>query len=217
MVIFRRFTSRCIILLLAFGFTVTPLDGVLAQSGSVFSDIQGHWAQPFIEQLVQQGIVEGRLPGQFDPDAWVDRAEVTKMALVAFASPSMKKAAASSRFPDIPVTAWYASYVAEARHMGVVQGYSDGMFHADQYVNRVEALKIVLGAAGVPLETSFQRLFADVAPGDWYASYVDCAVERGLMSPDGVGQFGAAQFVTRAEMTKLIAGLTTRSHISASH
>lgn len=47
-----------------------------------FSDVDGHWAKPYIESCAQMGIISGRGDGTFDPDGGVSLYELTKMALI---------------------------------------------------------------------------------------------------------------------------------------
>lgn len=47
-----------------------------------FSDIDDHWAKPYIERCAQMGILSGRGDGTFDPDGLVGLYELAKMALV---------------------------------------------------------------------------------------------------------------------------------------
>ena len=51
-------------------------------------------------------------------------------------------------FPDVPVTSWYAPYVAQLAAAGVVGGYEDGTFRPTRNVSWGEALKLVVLSAG---------------------------------------------------------------------
>ena len=48
-----------------------------------FSDIDGHWAEAYIEYCTSLGIIAGRGNGKFDPDATVTGSEAAKMVLIA--------------------------------------------------------------------------------------------------------------------------------------
>jgi len=47
-------------------------------------DIQGHWAQPCIELLLQEGVLSGYPDGTFRPEQAVTRAEFAAMVCKAF-------------------------------------------------------------------------------------------------------------------------------------
>ena len=58
-----------------------PVLGVKAKP--TFSDIDGHWAEAYIEYCASNEIISGRGNGKFDPDANVTGTEAAKMLLVA--------------------------------------------------------------------------------------------------------------------------------------
>ena len=62
----------CAILSVALLFAMVPA----AFSASVtFTDLNGHWAKNYVMPLAQDGIISGKAPGIFDPDAQITRAE----------------------------------------------------------------------------------------------------------------------------------------------
>ena len=50
---------------------------------SGFTDVEGHWAENYIEYCFERGIISGRGDGSFDPDGNVTGVEASKMILVA--------------------------------------------------------------------------------------------------------------------------------------
>ena len=52
-------------------------------SSNTFTDTQGHWAAPYIEYCVKNGVVAGIGGGRFDPDGAVTGTQAAKMLLVA--------------------------------------------------------------------------------------------------------------------------------------
>jgi len=46
-----------------------------------FTDISGHWAEIYIDQIYEKGIANGKTENSFDPNANITRAELTKIAL----------------------------------------------------------------------------------------------------------------------------------------
>ena len=55
-----------------FGSTYSPP----APSGGAFSDVAGHWAEAWIEQLKEEGITSGYPDGTYRPENLVTRAEM---------------------------------------------------------------------------------------------------------------------------------------------
>jgi len=67
--------------------TLTQYGGVLPIMGvkptPTFTDVSGHWAEPYIEYCFSAGIINGRGDGVFDPDANVTGTEFAKLLLCA--------------------------------------------------------------------------------------------------------------------------------------
>ena len=60
-----------------------------AASGGAFSDVEGHWAEAWIEQLAAEGITSGYPDGTFRPDRIVTRAEMAVFLVNAFGLPTL--------------------------------------------------------------------------------------------------------------------------------
>jgi len=144
-----------------------------------FTDILGHWAKTYIEQLYEKGVVSGKTATTFVPNDNLTRAELTKIALKSFDF-EIPKIVEVKPFSDVALNTWYAVYVAKAKNAGVLSGYADGTFRPNQPVNRVEALKILIEAAKIDT-TDFEASFLDTNPDAWYASYLAYAKQKGIV------------------------------------
>ena len=60
-----------------------------APSGGSFSDVTGHWAEAWIEQLAAEGITSGYLDGTFRPDKLVTWMEMAAFLVNTFGSPGL--------------------------------------------------------------------------------------------------------------------------------
>ena len=115
-----------------------------------FADVEGHWAQNFIEVLAGQGIMQGFLEDQsFRPDAPITRAEFAATIRRAFQQPSIRNAPS---FLDVSASHWASSAIQSAYEMGFLNGHSNRRFAPDQPLARVEAL--VALAEGINLAAS---------------------------------------------------------------
>ena len=72
----RREAAKFIMLIMSGG---EDLDNGVKETPA-FSDIQGHWAETYIEYCADLGIISGRGDGAFDPDGLVTALELAKMA-----------------------------------------------------------------------------------------------------------------------------------------
>lgn len=142
-----------------------------------FSDIADSPYMHAIESLAKQGVVQGYSDGTFRPNAPVNRAEFVKI-LLGTTHADMQPPQDLRCFSDLEVRVpqWYASPVCLARQLGVVSGYSDGTFRADQHINLAEALKITLRSFGVAVPAAHIR-------AQWYEPYLNAARDRQVLLP----------------------------------
>ncbi|MBU1018538.1 MAG: S-layer homology domain-containing protein [Patescibacteria group bacterium] len=179
-----------------------------------FPDIDEHWGQTYIEELATDGVVNGYDNGTFGPDNYITRAEITKIALNAF---DYEVNSTDEAFTDLEEGAWYVNYVNVAAKFGIINGYDDGTFAPNQYVNRAEALKVLFEASGVAemagahiflgSEDSWENPFPDVTDDAWYYEYLMQAYTAEILSGYVDGTFGPANNITRAEVCKIVLNL----------
>lgn len=170
-----------------------------------FADTKGHWAAAFIEDLYGKGIVKGYSGNAFKPDAEITRAEFTKIVITAFNIPILKAAEITFiPFTDVKVSEWYAPYVQAAYIWKIVNGYEDDTFRPNAQINRAEAMKILLVAAKAQLGTPKSAGFKDVSSKDWFATYVNYAAEKGVVSGYSNGNFGPGDNLQRGQVAKIV-------------
>ncbi len=103
------------------------------------------------------------------------------------------------------------NYVAE---QGIVEGYPDGTFKADQPINRAEFTKILVGAtydydpeqdpAGYDIYSSADISFSDIEDQAWYIPYLRTAFNENVIEGYPDGTFKPDQDVNFAEASKII-------------
>jgi len=171
-----------------------------------FNDIEGHWAENYIENLYIKGVVKGYEDGSFRPDSYVNRAELTKMALSA-AGIEPKSAEGDDAFAFEDVEGWQVEWVYPAWKEGIIKGYSDSVFAPGKNITRAEALKISLLAFGVEVpDTSTEWAFSDTV-GHWAISYINQAYLDYIVSGKTDDLFYPDDYITRAEAAKIINNL----------
>lgn len=168
-----------------------------------FEDITGSWAKPYIENLYAKGLISGVDTAHYSPDTNMTRAEFIKIAIgmAGIAHPDVIK----TTFSDISASEWYAPYIQAAYEHKLVKGYANNMFKPNQPISRAEAVKILLHAAGVNVETTeFIPIFPDIKSFYWYAKYVIYAAKNGIVNGYEDGTFGPDNSITRAEVAKIV-------------
>jgi uncharacterized lipoprotein YddW (UPF0748 family) len=178
------------------------LTPVSAQTG--LSDIQGHWAQPCIEELTGRQIISGYPDGSFKPGAPVTRAEFASMISKAF--PDAPKVRNPATFVDVPSNYWAADEIRMANQAGFLSGYLGQIFNPVRKVTREQVL--VALASGLkytpsqPAEETLDAVFADAQEIPNYArNAIAAATEKQLVVnyPD-VRTLNPNQLASRGEV-----------------
>lgn len=105
-------------------------------------------------------------------------------------------------FHDVDETQWYGyenqQAIQQAYEYGLMSGHGDGMFSPDGTLTVGEAIKL---SAVIHNIYQYHIEFANTAP--WYRSYVDYAIENGIIAADTFSDY--TRPITRAEMAMLLA------------
>lgn len=105
-------------------------------------------------------------------------------------------------FPDI-TGHWAKESIEQLASQGYVNGFPDKNFHPDDNITRAEYVAIIVRTAGLNT-VSYKDSFSDIAKEQWYAAYVQTALENNIISQDDT--FRPDALITREEMTKMLIG-----------
>ncbi|MCA9385146.1 S-layer homology domain-containing protein [Candidatus Dojkabacteria bacterium] len=108
-----------------------------------FPDIQDHIFEYEIGMLYKLGYIDGYTDGLFRPENTITRGEFSKIIVNVF---SLPESTSQPQFPDISTDHIFFTYIQQLADAGVVDGYSDGLFKAEEPVSRGEALKMIVNA-----------------------------------------------------------------------
>lgn len=112
-----------------------------------FSDLVGHWAEPFIRALVSMSLTQGFADGSYRPDKPMTRAQYTALVAAAFNAIAKRQA---TEFTDVPPDFWAAKAIQTAARGGFVSGFSDRTFRPDQNVQRLQVIVSLVNGLGLP-------------------------------------------------------------------
>ncbi len=160
------------------------------------------WAEEAIEELMDQGVVGGNDDGSFAPNRQLNRAEVSK--IIVLATGIDMDTTGGPHFPDVAEEAWFYDYIETMYNQGWINGYPDGMFRPGVGINRAEIAKMVVNGFELDQDLSGAPHFDDVTSGDWFYGYVETIYNNGCMRGYGDGTFGPGNAVTRAETVKIV-------------
>ena len=136
---------------------------------SPFADVASDaWYATAVATMQAMGIVEGRSPSAFHPEAPITRGEFAAIAARFDSAPYH----GDDRFSDISGH-WAAGYINQAAVKGWVEGQPDGSFAPDRSITRAEAMTTINRVLGRLPETADDLLddmiaWPDNPPDAWY-------------------------------------------------
>ncbi|MBD1937040.1 family 10 glycosylhydrolase [Microcoleus sp. FACHB-68] len=123
----------------------------MVTTGSQFSDIQTHWARPFIEGLRARNIISGFPDGTFRPDKPISRAEYAAVLQRAFKQPLKRQYVP---FVDVAPGFWAASAIQQAYETEFLSGYPEQRFRPGDQITRAQVLISLVSGLGITVENA---------------------------------------------------------------
>lgn len=168
---------------------------------SGFEDMDGfEWAENAVDELHARNIVYGITERLFEPGRDVTRAEFITMLLRGF---ELIGEDAQCDFEDVSSGSWYYPAVAMAYSMGIVSGYSDTLFGAEDKISRQDMAVMtvrLLTALGLNLESI--RDYTGFADENEISDYAKTAVvslyQSGIINGVGDNRFDPKGSANRA-------------------
>jgi hypothetical protein len=97
-------------------------------------------------------------------------------------APTQDITVANTRFWDVPLDYWAYTFIESLAARNVIGGYPDGSFKPGNTATRGQLSKIVVLAFNMPLQSPATAHFADVPIGSTFFTYVETAVDAGLIN-----------------------------------
>lgn len=121
-------------------------------NGAKFPDIDGHWAEPYINALGERKVMHSFNDGDFQPERAVNRAQLTTFIarVLNLAKPEEKFGDDwSASFLDVPTDHWAFRYIELSNKFGLLPPEYKAQFHPDQSVTRAEAAWMIQALSGL--------------------------------------------------------------------
>lgn len=161
----------------------------LANTRVNYTDVQNHWARPYIAATTAKGIFRDN-GGRFRPDDPATRAELAvalvrmhEIVPVAFA----QLPGSEATFSDVKAGHWAYNEIETAVRLGFLQGNADGTFRPDATVTRAQVAAMISRALGrgplIDGKIAVQQHFPDVTRADWFFGWVE---EASMIGHKGV-------------------------------
>ncbi len=168
------------------------------------TDIKGHWAEPFIEILFDEGVISGFKDGTFKPDAKMTRAEYAALLVKAF-NPAPKRDA--KNFTDVAANFWAKDVIQQAYRGQFLSGLPDGTFRPTENVQRVQVIvSLVNGLGLVSPDMSVLNFYNDrSAIPDYAKDEVATATKKKMVvNYPQLKQLNPTRDATRAEVAAMV-------------
>ncbi len=181
-----------------------------------FPDIQNHWAKPFIEGLLAQGLISGFGDGTFKPQEKMTRAQYAALIAKAF-NPAAKRE--PKNFLDVSDKSWAKDAIQKAYRGGFLAGYPDNTFRQGENVQRVQALvSLVSGLDLSDADTEALKVYDDREAIPNYAKekVATATKQQIVVNHPKVEQLQPNKDATRAEIAAMVyQALVNANQVSA--
>ncbi len=173
-----------------------------------FADLSAqHWANDFIEPLVQRGWLSGFPDGSFRPDAAINRAQFAALLVGAF-RPEAKRPAL--RFRDVPSDFWAATVIQQVYRAEFLSGFPDLTFDPNSPLTKLQALLALVSGLSLqsvsPPNLRSLSFYADrSAIPDYAAGAIASATQLGLVfNRPFLAELRPNRAATRAEVSAMV-------------
>lgn len=173
---------------------------------AMFPDVEEHWSQPNVSNLMGKGILAGYADGTFRPESPLTRAEFAKIISLAFSFEP--KRSDSPLFTDIPNGFWALPFIERLWKAQIIEGFPDNTFRPQEPVKRAELAAMLTRVINWPLvASSFPPTFTDLDSRHWGFQYIETGTWQGAWDGYPNGSFQPERYASRAEVAALIVRL----------
>ncbi|MDB9362636.1 S-layer homology domain-containing protein [Nodularia spumigena CS-588/02] len=169
-----------------------------------FTDISGHWAEPFIRGLASMNLTHGFADGSYQPDKPMTRAEYAALVAVAF-NPAPKRPPFD--FTDISPDFWADEALQIASRGGFISGFNDRTFRPAENVQRIQVILSLVN--GLTLPTADNNALLTYTDSQTIPNYARQAVvtatqQRIVVNYPNPKQLVPTREATRAEVAAMV-------------
>lgn len=170
-----------------------------------YGDIFDHWAEERMISMIENGAIAGYPDGSVKPDLDMTRAEVITTLVKAIGLEPAKDP--KLKFADIKsIPTWAQGYIQVALEKGIVAGYPDNTYKANNKVTREEFLVMAMKAFNYEASKNTALKFKDAKQvSGWALGYVAKAIELAII--EGYKEDNTIKpnkKITRAEVMTII-------------
>ena len=172
---------------------------------ATFSDLPENEAAGSIMNMVARGILKGMDNGKFEGELPITRAMVATVLKRLSKDQTINNV---TNFTDVKDTDWFAESVKWAQSQGLIKGYEDGTFKANNLVTRQELAVIIerfLKIHGITMEEIKELSYKDLdtLPA-WSKDAIIAMAKIGLVEGQTEEMYNPASEFTREELAVML-------------
>ena len=177
-----------------------------------FPDVpEGAWFRDVVYRAVGLGLFSGYGDGGFGPNDKVTRGQAATVLWNMAGHPEPEPGAGAKPFPDVDAKEYYASAIAWATKIGVVNGYGNGNFGPNDNVQREQLAVMIANYARVVASKDTAGSAGDYGEmrdadkvSEWARSSVGWCFKSKIISGNDDGHINPQGNATRAEAAKML-------------
>lgn len=159
------------------------------------------YSQPYLEKLVDWGVMQGDANGNLNGDKSITRAEFVAMINRAFGFTKT----GITPFRDVPASAWYAEDVGISYNVAYINGTSANTFSPNNSVTREQAAVILARIMMMQEEVGENIDFTDSRDmANWSRGLIGAAASYNLLTGYPDGSFRPGNAITRGDAAVLL-------------
>lgn len=172
---------------------------------ATFSDLPENAAAGSIMNMVSRGILKGMDNGKFEGELPITRAMVATVLKRLSKDQSVNTV---QNFKDVKATDWFADAVKWAQSQGLIKGYEDGTFKANNLVTRQELAIIIerfLKVHGITMDEIKELSYKDlnILPA-WSRDAIIAMAKIGLIEGETTEKYNPTSEFTREELAVML-------------
>ena len=174
---------------------------VSTRSGVKFNDVKpsDYFYNP-VQWAVKKNITSGIGGGQFGPGAPCTRSQAVTFPWHAAGDPEPRR---GNQFKDVNSSDYFCKAASWAAENGITSGIGGGKFGPNIQCTRSQIVTFLWKAKGAP-QVGKNATFSDVKDSDYFSNAVQWAVQNGITSGIGGGQFGPEFPCTRSQIVTFL-------------
>ncbi|MDY6896469.1 MAG: DUF1565 domain-containing protein [Cyanobacteriota bacterium] len=168
------------------------------------TDIEGHWAANFIQELIKLGIVKGFPNRTFRPDATITRSQYAALIVQAFNPNALREAI---QFEDIKQNHWAYQVIQQAYQSKLISGYPGKKFLPNQNIPRIQVIVSLVNGLGLTNEVEADlNIYQDSHKIPNYGIHEVAAAtqHRLIVNYPKIEKLNPNQSATRAEVAVMV-------------